>query len=396
MLDRLAQGIELALRSGAAPLLLGARLAGRAGSLADPARPARKSGLGIASKIVLDEIFFASELASATFVARRDHRRVLHETEDALAFYEDRGWLADPSDFHRSPPPLERMTLTRVYRPRLPYLHLRAPSGYAPHPGEPGRQRWLGQAPTHTLHAWLLRHTGRPRPWLVCIPGYRMGQPLIDFTGFRARWLHQTLGVNVAIPVMPLHGPRRVGRRGGDGFLSGDFVDTVHAQAQAVWVVRRLIGWLRAQGAPGVGVYGISLGGYTAALVASLESELDCVIAGIPASNFVQLARAHAPALLVRAAERAGFSLDRIERLLRVVSPLALEPKVPHARRFLYAGLADRLASPDQASDLWRHWGQPRMLWYHGSHVSFVWEPEIQPLIAEALATSGLSTPSRA
>ena len=211
MLDRLAQGIELALRSGAAPLLLGARLAGRAASPSDPAVPARKSGLAIASKIVLDEIFFASELASATFVARRDHRRVVLETEDALAFYEDRGWLADPSDFHRTPPPLERLTLTRVYRPRLPYLHLRAPSGYAPHPGEPGRQRWLGYAPTHTLHAWLLRHAGRPRPWLVCIPGYRMGQPLIDFTGFRARWLHQTLGVNVAIPVLPLHGPRRVG-----------------------------------------------------------------------------------------------------------------------------------------------------------------------------------------
>jgi hypothetical protein len=34
------------------------------------------------------------------------------------------------------------------------------------------------------------------------------------------------------------------------------------------------------------------------------------------------------------------------------------------------------------------------MLWYHGSHVSFVWEPEIQPLIAEALATSGLTAAS--
>jgi hypothetical protein len=396
LLDRLAQGIELALRSGAAPLLLGARLAGRAAGPSDPSVPARKSGLAIASKIVLDEIFFASELASATIVARRDHRRVVLETEDALAFYEDRGWLADPSGFHRTPPPLARLTLTRVYRPRLPYLHLRAPSGYAPHPGEPGRQRWLGYAPTHTLHAWLLRHGGRPRPWLVCIPGYRMGQPLIDFTGFRARWLHQTLGVNVAIPVLPLHGPRRVGWRGGDGFLSGDFVDTVHAQAQAVWDVRRLIGWLRAQGAPGVGVYGISLGGYTAALVASLESELACVIAGIPATDFVRLAREHAPPMLVRAAERAGFSLDRIERLLRVVSPLALAPRVPHARRFLYAGVVDRLASPDQASDLWRHWGEPRTLWYHGSHVSFIWEPEILPLLAEALATSGLSAPSRA
>jgi len=395
MLDRLAQGIELALRSGAAPLLLGARLAGRIGGATDPALPARKTSLAIASKIVLDEIFFASELASATFVARRDHRRVVGETEDALAFYEEQGWVEDPSGFHLDPPALERVTLTRVYRPRLPYLHLRAPSGYQPHPGEPGRQRWIGQAPTRTLHAWMLRHPGRPRPWLVCIPGYRMGQPLIDFTGFRARWLHQTLGVNVAIPVMPLHGPRRVGRRGGDGFFSGDFVDTVHAQAQAVWDIRRLVGWLRDQGAPGVGIYGVSLGGYTAALVASLESDLACVIAGIPATDFVRLARAHAPALLVRAAQRAGFSFERIERLLRVVSPLALQPKVAHARRFLYAGLADRLASPDQASDLWRHWGEPRTLWYHGSHVSFIWEPEIQTLLAEALAASGLVAPPR-
>jgi hypothetical protein len=395
MLDRLAQGLELALRSGAAPLLLGARLAGRVGAPADPALPARKSGLSIASKIVLDEIFFASELASASFVARRDHGRVVAETEDALAYYEHRGWLDDPSGFHVTPPPLAAVSLARVSRPWLPYLHLRAASDYEPHPGEPGRQRWLGYAPTRTVHAWLLRHDGRPRPWLVCIPGYRMGHPLVDFTGFRARWLHQALGVNVAVPVLPLHGPRRVGRRGGDGFFSGDFVDTVHAQAQAVWDVRRLIGWLREQEAPAVGVYGVSLGGYTAALVASIEERLDCVIAGIPATDFVRLARAHAPALIVRAAERAGFSFDRIERLLRVVSPLALAPKVAHERRFLYAGLADRLAAPEQARELWRHWGEPHTLWYHGSHVSFIWEPEIQTLLSEALTRSGLATPPR-
>jgi hypothetical protein len=320
---------------------------------------------------------------------------VVGEIEDALAFYQQQGWLDDPSGFHLEPPPLADVRLERVYRPRLPYLHLRAESGYQPHPGEPGRQRWLGYAPVRTAHAWLLRHGGRPRPWLVCIPGYRMGQPFVDFMGLRARWLHQTLGINVAIPVLPLHGPRRVGRRGGDGFFSGDFVDTVHAQAQAVWDIRRLIAWLRRQGAPALGLYGVSLGGYTAALVASLEDALDCVIAGIPATDFVRLARSHAPALLVRAAERVGFSFERTERLLRVVSPLALAPKVAHARRFVYAGLADRLASPEQALELWRHWGEPRALWYHGSHVSFVWEPEIQTLLGEALAASGLCTAPR-
>ena len=91
--------------------------------------------------------------------------------------------------------------------------HARFESGYTPHPGEPGRERWLGYAANRTAHARLLEHPGAPRPWLVCIPGYRVGQVAVDFTGFRTRWLHRTLGLNVAVPVMPLHGPRRAGRQ---------------------------------------------------------------------------------------------------------------------------------------------------------------------------------------
>ena len=112
-----------------------------------------------------------------------------------------------------------------------------------------------------------------------------MGRVSVDFTGFRVRWLHRELGLNVAIPVMPLHGPRSQGRRGGDGFLSGNFVDTVHAQTQAAWDVRRLIDWLRSFGAPAVGIHGVSLGGYTAALVASLDPKLDCAVVGIASSR---------------------------------------------------------------------------------------------------------------
>jgi len=218
-----------------------------------------------------------------------------------------------------------------------------------------------------------------------------MGRPVVDFTGFRARWLHRTLGLNVAIPVLPLHGPRSIGWRGGDGFLTGDFVDTVHAQAQAIWDVRRLIGWLRSHGTPAVGAYGVSLGGYTAALLASLEENLDCVIAGIPAADFVRLMRAHVPEFLMRAASRIGFSFENAERLLRVVSPLALPPLVPRDRRFLFAGLADHLAPPDHARDLWLHWQRPRVTWYHGSHLSFLWEPEVESLVREAVAATGLA-----
>jgi hypothetical protein len=216
---------------------------------------------------------------------------------------------------------------------------------------------------------------------------------MVDFTGFRARWLYKHLGLNVAVPVMPLHGPRRVGRRGGDGFFSGDFVDTLHAQAQAVWDIRRLTGWLRSQGAPSIGTYGVSLGGYTAALHASLDTNLDCVIVGVPATDFSRLLQSHVPKFAIRAAKAVGVPFQAIEQLLSVVSPFGFEPKLPHGRRFLFAGVADQLTTPDHARDLWLHWGEPRVAWYQGGHVSFLWQSEVRELIHEALITSGLIQP---
>jgi hypothetical protein len=202
--------------------------------------------------------------------------------------------------------------------------------------------------------------------------------------------LHRRYGLNVVVPVMPLHGPRRMGRRSGDGFLSGDYLDTLHSQAQAVWDVRRLVGWLRARGAPAIGLYGISLGGYTAALVAALEDDLACVIAGMPATCWVSVARRALPPFMWRFTEWLGVPWDDIEKLVRVISPLAFTPRVPHGRRFMFAGTADRLVSPRDVTALWRHWGRPRLAWYEGSHVSFAVEGTVRALLAEALETSGL------
>jgi hypothetical protein len=217
-----------------------------------------------------------------------------------------------------------------------------------------------------------------------------MGHPLIDFTGFPAAAFHLDRGLNVVIPVLPLHGPRSVGPRSGDGFLTGDHLDTVHMQAQAVWDVRRIIGWLRARGAPAIGVYGLSLGGHTAALLAALEDDLACVIAGMPATCYVSVARWNIPPLLWRLAETFGVPWQEIERLMRVISPLALPPRVPHGRRFLFHGMADRLVPPEGVSVLWHHWEQPRLAWYEGTHVSFGLEPAVHAFLVEALESAGL------
>ncbi len=390
MLGALGHGATVALRVGLMPLIMGLRLAHRVLQDEPEGIPRRERSLRVLGKIALDEVFFSTELISGSMLSLREHGRVAREMDAALELYESRGWLREPADYHLDPPPLRDVRLDRFGSLWGPYQHLRFESGYEPHLGEPGRDRWLSYAPNQRAHAWLLEHPGPPRPWLVCIPGYRMGSPMVDFVGFRARWLHLTLGMNIAISVLPMHGPRRVGSRGGDGFLSGDFLDTVHAQTQAVWDVRRLIEWLRTNRSDAIGIYGVSLGAYTTALVASLERELACAIAGNPAADFLRLMCSHLPPVVVRLAARLGFPFETIESLLRVISPLVLKPRVPHARRFLYAGLADRLAPPDHARDLWQHWDRPRLEWYEGSHVSFLWERKVQELIEGALRTSEL------
>ena len=70
----------------------------------------------------------------------------------------------------------------------------------------------------------MLRHREGDRPWLICNNGYRTGIPQLDLRVF---WhYYETLGLNVLIPVLPLHGPRRFGRSSVEGCFSGEVLDS--------------------------------------------------------------------------------------------------------------------------------------------------------------------------
>ena len=43
-----------------------------------------------------------------------------------------------------------------------------------------------------------------------------------------------------------------------------------------------------------------------------------------------------------------------------------------------------------RAHELWQHWEQPRIGWYPGSHVSFLWEPAVKAFLLEAFRESKL------
>jgi hypothetical protein len=347
-------------------------------------------GLRLAAEVASDELILAVNTFTAMVRRDSDFERIRREIEQASALYETMGWLEKPVGYHVFPPGLESPAILSGVTRGATYEHLSFESGYEPNESEPGRGRWLDRTANRTAHAWVMRHRDGPRPWLVCIHGYQMGRPLYDFAAFSPDWLHRRLGLNLLLPVLPLHGPRTIGWRSGDGFLGADILDTVHAEAQAIWDIRRLLGWTRSQGATGVGVYGLSLGGYNAALLASLDEGLDCVIAGIPASDFARLFFRHRPTFEVRRAALRGIDEDRVSEVLRVVSPLALTPRLPRERRFLFAAAVDRIVPADQMLDLWRHWERPRIEWYPGAHVTFGAHAGVRALVEEGLRAGSL------
>jgi hypothetical protein len=208
--------------------------------------------------------------------------RTNREIGAALEYYAHRGWLNKPEGFFAAPPILADVELRPVKIRRQTLGLITFDSGYEPRPGEPGRDQWLSYTENSREQALVLRHR-EPRPWVVCVHGALMGRGLVDLRLFRARHLHEDLGLNVVLPVLPLHGPRK---HKGAAFPGTEMLDNVQATAQAVWDIRRLISWIRIQepGSP-IGLNSMSLGGYVATLAASLEDGLTCAVLGVPLAD---------------------------------------------------------------------------------------------------------------
>jgi predicted esterase YcpF (UPF0227 family) len=352
-------------------------------------------GLGMAARAAEDELSTCAIVLSTWPLSVGGRAaRIGRELEEALALFEERGWTSAPPTYHREPPPLEEPGGGGLRHKEEGFRHLTFESGYEPWPEEPGRDRWLSYERNRTAHAWTLSHPGGPRPWVICLHGIRMGSPRLDIALFQPEYLYHKLGLNLLFPVLPIHGPRRIGPISGDRILAGDVMDTLHAGAQAMWDVRRLVSWLRLPDgdAPAVGVLGYSLGGYAAALLAGLERDLDCVVVGNPAVDPSHLFWRDALSLATRYLKTEGVTEERMDALIRAVSPLAFEPLVARDRRAIFAGVADRVVPPVEASALWNHWERPRITWYQGSHRGFLRAPEGRSALEETLRAADMLT----
>jgi hypothetical protein len=82
---------------------------------------------------------------------------------------------------------------------------------------------------------------------------------------------------------------------------------------------------------------------------------------------------------------------DNAAALNDLVSPLSYAPLLAPERRFVYAGVGDRMATPEQAVALWRHWDEPTTLWIQGSHIGAALSRRARQFVYDAFRACGVS-----
>jgi len=210
-------------------------------------------------------------------------------------------------------------------------------------------------------HARLYLHS-RPRPTAILLHGYMGGPYPIEERAWPLRWMFERLGLDLALLVLPCHGPRKASRR--PLFPHGDPRVNLEAFRQAVHDVIALRRALMERGAPAVGVLGMSLGGYTTALALTADPELAFGAPFIPLASIADFAREGGSLLgspEERAAQHAG-----IEAAHAPVSPLARPLLGDPARVRVVGGRADRITPLRHAERLADHFGAELSTFYGG------------------------------
>lgn len=344
------------------------------------------------SQLLLDEVIVTGFRVARTRRSTKRLNQIIEEAETALEVYDEAGWLGQPDLAYpaQTAPSPDEVSIRHESLRGLGYEHVSFPSGYLPHPDDPSSTRWLGMEANQHVHAWVLRHPD-PRPWVVGVHGAEMGRPFVDFMLFRARWMHEKLGLNVALPILPLHGPRA----GGGHFPSEVVSHNMHGVFQSVADVRRTMAWIRQEQPDAkIGIHGISLGGHVSAIVASLETDLTCAIVGVAPIDLVLLLERHHGAGHSRDLRAQNFEIGAL--LGQMTSPLRMQPKLPRERRYFYAGVVDRLVDfSEHQAPMIAHWDYPTTLVFNGGHVGIGMSRELPGFLARAFAESGMLGPRR-
>lgn len=216
------------------------------------------------------------------------------------------------------------------------------------------------------------RHNNGPRPTLCVIHGFMADPYWLNRQFFALPWFYKQ-GYDILLFTLPHHGKRSntLAPFSGHGFFSGGIAHVNESFAHAVHDFRIFMDFLERQGVSNIGVTGISLGGYTTSLLASVEERLKFAIPNVPVVTLPDLMLEWFPMNLglKTMLKTTGTSVAEFRHRMAVHSALSYKPKLEKERLMIIAGAGDRLAPPKHARLLWDHWDRPQIHWFPGNHL---------------------------
>lgn len=235
--------------------------------------------------------------------------------------------------------------------------------------------RWPSEAPAYDAQLRLgdpranrvavarwWRHPGVARPAVILVHGWGAGQWRLEARIWPIKALYRS-GLDVLQFQLPLHGERaQPGRRGLPDFPSGHPGRTLERFRQAVYDLRNLVRFVRAEGGPAVALWGMSLGSYLSALTATQEP-IDALALTIPLASLVDFSYTR-QALAPGAVGEAQAALLR--RVYRPIDPLLWAPRVAPERVITVTAEHDGITPVAHGAWLAAHFGGARLNWPGG------------------------------
>ncbi len=354
------------------------------GTELDARHPLKIRGTAAIERVMRTSL--AATVAASAYAALSTPGRLAGEFE-ALRFYEPLARAADPSQVFLQPPSdiviEERLLLGEDIR----RLQLRFASPFKPlNPFAQGQFEAMQR--NASAHAQYWCHGDRPRPTLIVIHGFAADPHWLNAHALSLGDFYRR-GYDILLFTYPHHGLRAEpgGWFSGQGLFGGGLVAFNEAPLHAIHDLRVFLDYLQGRGVEHIGVTGISLGGYTAALLAAVDERLSWCIPIVPAVSPVDVFLEWQPTgvLLSRLMRKQGIGVAQMRGLLAVHNPLTYAPCLAGERMLIIGGAGDRVTMPRHLRLLQQHWPGSELHWFPGNHILHLGRREYLVRMAELM-----------
>ena len=182
-------------------------------------------------------------------------------------------------------------------------------------------------------------------------------------------------GVAALFVIMPYYGPRRPAHTN-IRMISTDPRQTIRGMTQAVKDIRYAAAWLAARpevDRKQIGVFGISLGGITAALAGAVEPRFDKICPVLAGGDIALVIWDSTESHAVAAREHwlsGGGTRDSLLKLMKTVDPASYGADIRGRKVLMLNASHDEIIPKKCTVALWQSFGRPPIFWYDAGHYS--------------------------